>query len=481
VDTTIPSGTVLAGFRIEALVGEGAMGSVYLAEETATGRRVALKVLDRELARDDRFRRRFLRESQVARELVHPNIVTVLASGEEDGALFLAMEYVDGSDLRELLRDEGRLEPKRALDLLGQVAEALDTAHAAGLVHRDVKPANILVSGVPDGERACVCDFGLARHASSAASLTGDRGFVGTIDYVPPEQIEGAPIDGRTDVYSLGCVLYECLAGQRPFERESELAVVFAHLNERPPRLSDARPELPPAFDDVFAAALAKSPDDRYSTCGELVMAAHAAFRGEPVARGRTRRTRLILAAGTLAAIAATVGVILASASHGHAAAISQTAIDKAPLGLEASGYQRILGRPSERLLLPDTGHTKLTFANEKVAVYFYYKGLGNSAVEITTWNPNFRTAAGIGPCSTVAEAKKAYGSAFRPRSPNTIGGAVFAYSVGEQLIFATQSRWPGLPSKRISAVGLYYGSGPKASLDSRFAAFIAINEHRCS
>src|SRR5437588_9060750 len=168
------------------------------------------------------------------------------------------MAYVAGGDLRRLLRAEGRLEPRRALHLIEEVAGALDAAHAAGLIHRDVKPGNILIAQGPDGD-AYVCDFGLARHVSSVSSLTSDRGFVGTIDYVPPEQVEGGTIDGRADVYSLGCVLYECLAGVRPFERDSELSVVFAHLNEPPPRVTDVKPELPAAFDDLFAPALANA------------------------------------------------------------------------------------------------------------------------------------------------------------------------------------------------------------------------------
>src|SRR5205809_471453 len=309
------TGALLAGFRVESLLGEGAMGTVYLAEETNTGRRVALKLLAPELARDERFRRRFLRETELAASLDHPHIVPTLASGEEGGTLYLAMAHVEGSDLRELLRREGRLEPERALDLLEQVAGGLDAAHAAGLVHRDVKPGNILVTEGPDGDRAYVCDFGLARHVSSVSSLTGERGFVGTIDYVPPEQIEGGTIDGRADVYSLGCVLYECLAGERPFDRESELSVVFAHLNEPPPRLSEARPELPEAFDAVFATALAKTPDDRYATCGELATAARAALLGKVVTPRGRRRRRLLVAAAVLAALAAAVVGVLAT--HG--------------------------------------------------------------------------------------------------------------------------------------------------------------------
>jgi serine/threonine-protein kinase len=230
------TGTVLAGFRVKSLVGEGAMGAVYLAEEISSGRRVALKLLAPELARDERFRQRFLRESQLAGSLDHPHIVRTVASGDENGLLYLAMEYVEGADLRELLQREGRLDPERAIDLIGQVGGALDAAHAVGLVHRDVKPRNILVAEDASGEHAYLCDFGLARHVSSVSSLTGERGFVGTIDYVPPEQIEGGKIDGRADYLLAGCVLYECLAGTRPFDRESELSVVFAHLNEPPPR-----------------------------------------------------------------------------------------------------------------------------------------------------------------------------------------------------------------------------------------------------
>ena len=310
----VRTGAVLGGFRVQSLLGEGAMGTVYLAEETSTGRRVALKLLAPELARDERFRRRFLRETELAASLDHPHIVETLGSGEEGGDLYLAMAYVEGSDLRERLRREGRLEPERALDVVRQVASALDAAHAAGLVHRDVKPGNILVTEESDGEHAYVCDFGLARHVSSVSSLTGERGFVGTIDYVPPEQIEGGTIDGRADVYSLGCVLYECLAGARPFDRESELSVVFAHLNEPPPRLSDLRPELPDAFDAVVATALAKSPDDRYSTCGELAEAGRAASRGRTFTRRKLRRRRLLLAgAALLAAAGAALGGVLAS------------------------------------------------------------------------------------------------------------------------------------------------------------------------
>jgi ABC-type transport system substrate-binding protein len=313
-------GTVVAGFCVESLVGRGAMAEVYRAREQAGGRIVALKLLDNLLAHDERFRQRFLRESELATGLDHPHIVPTLASGEDGGRLYLALELIDGSDLRDLLRRGGRLEPERAVELVEQVADALDAAHKVGLVHRDVKPGNILVRSEEGHDHAYVCDFGLARHVSSVSSLTGDRGFVGTIDYVPPEQIEGGSVDARADVYSLGCVLYECLAGVRPFDRDSELSVVFAHLNEPPPKLTDVRPDLPAAFDEVFATALAKNPDERYSSCGELAAAARAALHGEVLARRRPRRRLIAAAVATLLlAAGATTGVLLASrGGSGH-------------------------------------------------------------------------------------------------------------------------------------------------------------------
>jgi ABC-type oligopeptide transport system substrate-binding subunit/predicted Ser/Thr protein kinase len=343
----VRTGALLAGFRVESLLGEGAMGTVYLSEETSTGRRVALKLLGPELARDERFRRRFLRETELAASLDHPNVVPILGSGEEHGTLYIAMAYVEGSDLRELLRREGRLTPERTLESLGHVAEALDAAHAAGLVHRDVKPGNILVAARADGEHVYVCDFGLARHVSSVSSLTGERGFVGTIDYVPPEQIEGGTIDGRADVYSLGCVLFECLAGARPFDRESELSVVFAHLNEPPPRLTELRSDLPETFDAVFATALAKSPDDRYSTCGELIAAARAALQGKTFVRRTKRRRRALLAAVALlvAAGAAIGGIVASRGAHVNSvAAVEPLSLRPNALSLIDAHTRRVVG-----------------------------------------------------------------------------------------------------------------------------------------
>jgi ABC-type transport system substrate-binding protein/class 3 adenylate cyclase/tRNA A-37 threonylcarbamoyl transferase component Bud32/streptogramin lyase len=281
--TELGHGVALAGYRIEALIGRGSTGSVYSAEDVALKRRVALKVLLPELARDERFRERFLRESRLAAALEHPHIVPIHAVGESDGVLFLAMRYVGGRDLAALLDRVGRLEPERALRICAHVAAALDAAHAHDLVHRDVKPGNVLLAREDDEDFAYLCDFGLAKHGASVTSLTGARDIVGTVGYLSPEQIDGLPVDGRTDVYALGCLLFECLVGEPPFVRENELATILAHRSEPPPLVSDRRPELPEALDAVLARALAKDREARYATCGELVRDGRRALAGGAV------------------------------------------------------------------------------------------------------------------------------------------------------------------------------------------------------
>src|SRR5436190_7370838 len=277
----VPAGTVMSGYRVERLIGRGATGAVYLARDEHLDRAVALKVLAPELTRDQRFRERFLRESRVAAALDNPHIVPIYAAGESDGALFLAMRHVEGSDLGEIVAEAGRLDAQRTLAILIQIAEALDAAHGQDLIHRDVKPANILVAA---GDRAYLCDFGLAKHAATINSLSRDTAFAGTIDYISPEQIRGADIDGRADIYALGCVLFECLTGRPPFDRDTDLSIVFAHLNEPPPSLSALRPDLPTEVDAAINRALAKEPEDRYRTCGELVGAFRAVLGGDALA-----------------------------------------------------------------------------------------------------------------------------------------------------------------------------------------------------
>jgi WD40 repeat protein/tRNA A-37 threonylcarbamoyl transferase component Bud32 len=271
-------GTELAGYRIESLLGAGGMGVVYLAEDLRLKRRVALKLLAATLAEDETFRGRFLRESELAASIDHPNIVPIYEAGTAEDVVFIAMRYVEGRDLKDRL-ERGRLEPTDAVGILAQVASALDAAHARGLVHRDVKPSNVLLDrgARPDGsDHVYLADFGITKRASEETAIGADGHLLGTIDYVAPEQIAGEAIDGRADVYSLGCVLYECLVGQPPFRRDSDLAVVFAHLEAEPPAPSARRPELPAAFDAVLARALAKEPEQRYVTCRDLVRAALA-------------------------------------------------------------------------------------------------------------------------------------------------------------------------------------------------------------
>ena len=274
-------GAELAGYRIEAPIGRGGMGIVYRAEHLRLGRKVALKLLAPELAENEGFRARFEHESRLAAALDHPNIVPLFEAGEADGLLFIAMRYVEGTDLRALLNSHGRLEPERALAIAGQVGSALDAAHIRGLVHRDVKPGNILIAadpGIDVPEHCYLTDFGLTKDTSSPVELTATGTFVGTIDYIAPEQIEGAKPDGRGDQYALACVLYECLTGHPPFPRDEEIVVMWAHLQDEPPAVTAARPDLPPAIDAVIAQAMAKSPKERFTTCTAMVAAARDAL-----------------------------------------------------------------------------------------------------------------------------------------------------------------------------------------------------------
>jgi hypothetical protein len=280
-------GTRLGSYRLDAVLGRGGMGVVYLAEHIPLRKKMALKILAPELAADEAFRVRFERESQIAAALDHPNIVTVHDAGEVDGLLYIAMRYVEGTDLGAAIRARGAMEPAWVMAILGQAAAALDEAHDAGLVHRDVKPANILLAPRRGGEREHVylSDFGLAKEWASASRLTQSGFFVGTIHYSSPEQFQAGAIDGRTDVYSLGCVMFECLTGRVPYDRPSDPAVMYAHLQDPPPAVTSLRGELPAAIDEVVATAMAKRKEDRYPTCGEMVAAASKAIEGGPATR----------------------------------------------------------------------------------------------------------------------------------------------------------------------------------------------------
>jgi serine/threonine protein kinase len=280
-------GRQVAGYRIEREIGRGGMAVVYRAKDLRLDRTVALKLLAPELARNDTFRRRFTHESRAAAAIDHPHIVPVFEAGETDGVLYIAMRYVPGSDLRHLLDREGPLTPATALRVAAQIASALDAAHEHGLVHRDVKPGNILVARGTDSdhpEHAYLTDFGLTKKSLSLTGFTTVGQFVGTLDYVAPEQISGKPVDARCDVYGFACVIYECLTGHPPFRRDEDMALLWAHQYDEPPPLTEERPDLAPPVDAVFAGALAKSPDDRQDSCLGFVADLRAAMAGGPAA-----------------------------------------------------------------------------------------------------------------------------------------------------------------------------------------------------
>jgi serine/threonine-protein kinase len=331
-------GASVAGYRIESEAGRGGMGVVYRARQVALDRAVALKLIAPELARDDSFRARFARESRIAASLDHPNVIPVYEAGEDGELLFIAMRLVEGTDLGRMLTEEGPLDPMLAAELVAQAASALDAAHARGLVHRDVKPANLLVAGDPARPHVYLTDFGLARRDGSSTALTTTGQWMGTPDYAAPEQIDGDDVDARTDVYALGCVLYAALVGRPPFGDRPRMAKAGAHLHERPPSLRDVRPEVPAAFEPVVARALAKRPEDRYASAGDLGRAALAAARASG-GTGRTRRlprdsrsagARTVrLARGERGRpVAAALALLVAAAGLGVAAALGAFSSD---------------------------------------------------------------------------------------------------------------------------------------------------------
>ena len=315
---TIGPGEDFAGYRIDELIGRGGMGVVYRATDLSLERPVALKLIAPEYAENPSFRRRFLKEPKLAAALDHPNVVPIYEAREHDGQLYLAMRFVAGTDLRTRLAEQGTLDADVALHTLAQVADALDAAHRRGLVHRDVKPANILLD---DERHAYLTDFGISKQLSSQSTATEQ--VMGTLDYMAPERIRGERADGRSDQYALACVLYECLTGTPPFRRETEAETLWAHMQGEPPAVP-GHPEL----DKVIAKGLAKDPDDRYDTCTALIDAARPpavpGVRSPRVRRRMLRRRSVILAGGLVLVAAAAAAAVITSSDdrapqHGRA------------------------------------------------------------------------------------------------------------------------------------------------------------------
>ena len=276
-DPHLAIGSEFAGHRIDAVVARGGQGVVFRATDHTLHRPVALKVMAPEVAGDPTFRARFQRECQLTAAIDHPHVVEVFHAGEEEGLLYVTMRYVDGTDLGRLLEAEGRLEPARAVSIIADLAGALDEAHRLGLVHRDVKPGNVLVDARSGRERAFLTDFGITKRAAEEP-LTRTGVAVGTVDYIAPEQARAGEVDGRADVYSLGCVLFQCLTGKLVFDRDSDLEKVWAHVHDPPPGLRSVRPDLPQGLEDVISGALAKNPAERPQSAGELGRVASAAL-----------------------------------------------------------------------------------------------------------------------------------------------------------------------------------------------------------
>ncbi len=332
-------GAEFAGHRIEAVIGEGGMGVVYRARNLALDRVRALKVLSPGLSADARFRERFRRESRLAASIEHPNVIPVHQAGEEGGHLFLSMRLVEGSDLRQMVILDGPLDPGAAAEVIGAVAAGLDAAHAAGLVHRDVKPANVLVGSGGDGGLVYLTDFGISRTTGGGETVTGTGELVGTADFIAPEQIAGEDVDRRADIYALGAMLHFALTGQAPFPRENELATLFAHTNAPRPCPSAIRAEVSPRLDPVVAKAMAVDPDERFQSAGALSRALDAVIEsletdpldaperaaapattvdGEVIApRSGRPRWPWLLAGGALVAAAVAVAIAIGGGDDG--------------------------------------------------------------------------------------------------------------------------------------------------------------------
>src|SRR5215469_9065767 len=346
-------GSVVAGYKLEGRIGRGGMAVVYRAHDARLDRRVALKILAPGLALDDAFRQRFIRESRAAAAVDHPHIIPVFEAGEANGVLFIAMRYVQGGDVGSLLDSARPLSPRRVSSIISQVASALDAAHDRGLVHRDVKPTNMLLDSRPDrgeADHVYLSDFGLSKPSLAATGLTSTRQFLATLDYVSPEQIEGRPVDGRADQYALACAAFELLSGTPPFRRDEGLAVMFAQLSEPPPPVTVRREELSDAVDSVLAKAMAKAPDDRYGTCRDFAAALHAALGLPPAVTDEQAPSAPVQRSATEISMPARPATELAGQHPATVAAEQQRAADR---GYQAAPLTEETSNPGHRPTRP--------------------------------------------------------------------------------------------------------------------------------
>jgi hypothetical protein len=479
-------GITVGGFVIESIAGRGGMGVVYRARQREPDRLVALKVIAPELAGDPLFDERFKSEGRIAARIEHPNVIPVYAVGDDHGVLYIAMRFVVGTDLRAVIADEGRIEPGRAARLVDQVAQALDVAHAQGLVHRDVKPANILIADAGGREHVYLTDFGLSRHVAGSQGITATGAFVGTVDYVAPEQVRGERVDARTDVYALGCVLFHALTGRVPFPEGNQIAKLYAHDSQPRPSVRECVPGLPPALDAVVARAMAKVPGERYQSAGDLGAAAVAAVNAQPLTRaersvavgeaapshvgprvGAQLRTRL---RRRRAAAAVALATVLAAAAVAIALSLSGGGTSR-----KASGAANRPGarRPGRQLLalIPPVARESCMPAAQGVAdpsarvsvecglagLDVVYQQFPNDSV-MDQWYAVQREQAGLAPSSGSCTA-----AAFHGESRLTVDGAargryLCVLDGGEPRLYATDER-VGVGT----VLDYYAGKGPAA------------------
>jgi hypothetical protein len=482
----------IGAFVIDSVAGRGGMGIVYRARQREPDRVVALKVIAPEFAGDPSFQARFKSEGRIAARLEHPNVIPVYAVGEDCGVLYIAMRFVVGTDLRAVIEQEGQLSPGRAALLVDHVGQALDAAHAEGLVHRDVKPANILISAAGGREHVYLTDFGLSRHVAASQAFTATGAFVGTVDYVAPEQVRGDRLDARTDVYSLGCVLFHALTGRVPYPEPNQIAKLYAHDSQPPPSVREAVPELPPALDAVVGRAMAKAPDDRYQSAGDLGAAAMAAVAAAPVARaersvavgeaapsdgeaapsGGGAGVRVLGGRRRLLAVAALIGVV-AVAAVAVAVAVSPGGKGGNSGGGGNGSRGTGQGTPTQRLLalIPPITREKCMPAAQGVAdatasaalecglagVDVLYQLFPNDNV-MNQWFALTRENAQLGPSTGSCTAAAFHGEARLTVNGAPRGRYLCVLDSGEPRLYATDERF-GVGT----ALDYYGGKGPSA------------------